>query len=94
MRWSAGRPLLEIIGAKLLALTIGLFFCGLGLWSMRSGAAITSALNRDYARMPLRILRFQYPSWWHGFMGWVFVGFGVLFAVTGLLFAHTLKFSA
>lgn len=44
--------------------------------------------------MPLRILRFQYPSWWHRFMGWLFVGFGVLFAATGLLFAHTLKISA
>jgi hypothetical protein len=94
MRWSVVRPLLEIIGAKLLALTIGLFFCGLGLLFMRFGGAITSALNKDYSRMPLRILRFQYPSWWHRFMGWLFVGFGVLFAVTGLLFAHTLKFSA
>src|ERR1700682_6097802 len=94
MRWSAVRPLLEIIGAKLLALTIGLFFCGLGLWFMRFGGAITSALNKDYARMPLRVLRYQYPSWWHRFMGWLFVEFGVLFAVTGLLFAHTLKFSA
>lgn len=61
---------------------------------MRFGGAITSALSKDYARMPLRILRFQYPSWWHRFMGWLFVGFGVLFAATGLLFAHTLKISA
>ena len=52
MRWSAVRPLLEIIGAKLLALTIGLFFCGVGLWFMRFGGAITSALSKDYARMP------------------------------------------
>jgi hypothetical protein len=61
---------------------------------MRFGGAITSALNEGYARMPLRILRFQYPSWWHSFIGWLFVGFGVLFAVTGLLLADTLKFSA
>ena len=86
--------MLEIIGAKLLALTIGVLFCALGLWITRFGGSITTALNRDYARMPFRFMRFQYPPWWHGFFGWLVVGFGALFAIAGLLFAHTLKFSA
>jgi len=71
-------------GPKFGALLIALVFCATGLWSMRFGGAITAALNKDYARLPLK---FQYPSWWHRFIGWLFVGFGLLTAIVGLVLA-------
>jgi len=73
-----------LIGAKLVALLIGLAFRGVGIWFMRYGHSITTALNRDYARLPFH---FQYPSRFHRFFGWHIVCFGVLFALTGVLFA-------
>ena len=67
---------------KLLAVAIGLVFAVTGIGFARFGGPVIVALNRDYARMPGRL---RYPVWWHMFMGALFVGFGVLIAVVGLV---------
>jgi threonine/homoserine/homoserine lactone efflux protein len=70
-------------GAKLGFTILGVCIFALGIWFLRSGASITAALNRDYARLPFH---FQYPTWWHRFIGALFAGFGLLLAITSIVF--------
>ena len=70
--------------AKLAALGIGLGFIAIGIAIIRLGSPAIVALNRLYERLPGR---FQYPAWWHRLLGGIFVGFGVLFAIAGVLLA-------
>jgi hypothetical protein len=50
----------------------------------RFGGPVFVGLNKMFARLPGR---WQYPAWWHRFLGAIIVGFGLLFAVTGALLA-------
>ncbi len=70
-------------GAKLGSIVIGLFVLAGGIWFYRFGDSVITALNRDYARLPFK---FQYPSWWHRFMGGMFVAFGLLSVTVGIVF--------
>lgn len=70
--------------AKLAALGIGLGFIGSGLAVIRFGGPAFVGLNKMYARLPGR---WQYPAWWHRFIGALIVGFGLLFAIAGVLLA-------
>jgi threonine/homoserine/homoserine lactone efflux protein len=72
----------ELIVGKVGVALLGLGLVAAGVWFMRFGASITTALNRDYARLPFR---FQYPRWWHRFMGAFFVAIGLLVAIAGVL---------
>jgi len=74
--------LTELIIGKLGVTLIGLGVVAAGVWFMRFGESITIALNRDYARLPFR---FQYPAWWHRFIGALFVVLGLLVAVAGVM---------
>ncbi len=56
-------------GAKVGFTILGLSVLAAGIWVMRFGASITAALNKDYGRLPFH---FQYPSWWHRFVGALF----------------------
>ncbi len=70
--------------AKLAALGIGLGFIGIGVAIIRFGGPVFVGLNKMYSRLPGR---WQYPAWWHRFLGAIIVGFGLLFAVAGVLLA-------
>jgi hypothetical protein len=70
--------------AKLAALGIGLAFIGIGLAIIRLGGPVFVGLNKMYAQLPGR---WQYPAWWHRFLGALIVGFGLLFAIAGVLLA-------
>jgi len=72
----------ELIVGKVGIALLGLGIVAAGVWFMRFGDSITTALNRDYARLPLR---FQYPPWWHRFMGALFVAIGLLVAIAGVM---------
>jgi len=71
-------PFIGKIGVAL----IGVGVVAAGIWFMRFGDSITTSLNRDYARLPFR---FQYPTWWHRFMGAFFVAIGLLVAIAGVM---------
>lgn len=70
--------------AKLAALGIGIGFVIFGVAIIRFGDPVLGALNKVYARLPGH---WQYPAWWHRFLGALIVGFGLLVAVTGVLLA-------
>ncbi len=70
--------------AKLAALLIGVAILGIGVTIFRYGSPVIVGLNKLYTRMPGR---FQYPAWWHRFLGAIFIGFGALFAVAGVILA-------
>jgi hypothetical protein len=58
--------LMEVIVGKVGVTLIGLGVVAAGVWFMRFGDSITTALNRDYARAPFK---FQYSPWWHRLTG-------------------------
>jgi hypothetical protein len=70
-------------GAKVGFTLLGLCIVAGGIWFMRFGASISAALNRDYARLPFH---FQYPSWWHRFIGLLFVALGLLVTIGSIVF--------
>src|SRR3981081_4843022 len=70
--------------AKLAALGSGLGFIGICVAIIRFGGPVFVGLNKMYARLPGR---WEYSAWWHRFLGAIIVGFGLLFAVTGVLLA-------
>jgi hypothetical protein len=74
--------------AKLVAILIGVAFILVGYWLLSRGAPLIQGLNRSHARYPCRLGRFRYPSWFHQFMGGVFMAFGLLVAVIGGVAAH------
>jgi hypothetical protein len=74
--------LMEVIVGKVGVTLIGLGVVAAGVLFMRFGDSVTTALNRDYARMPFK---FQYPPWWHRLTGALFVVIGLLVAVMGVM---------
>ncbi len=70
--------------AKLWPLTIGLGIIAIGVGMIRYGAPIIASLNKLYARLPGR---FRYPVWWHRLLGGLFVAFGLLYTVAGIVLA-------
>lgn len=69
---------------KLGAVLVGFIPIAIGVGLLRFGAPLIISLNRLYAQLPGR---FRYPEWWRRLLGVIFVGLGLLIAVTGVLFA-------
>lgn len=76
---------LSVWGAKTIAVVIGLGLIGIGAALMLVGGAVISRLNRLYAALPGK---FQYPRWWHRFIGGIICGFGLIVAVVGGVLAR------
>jgi hypothetical protein len=70
--------------AKLGAALIGLAVVAIGVGFVLFGAPLIVSLNNLYARLPGR---FQYPLWWHRFVGGIIGAIGLLIAVLGILLA-------
>lgn len=74
---SQGRILALAVGA-------GVMILGAVLFS-KLGSRLTTELNKLYVRLPGR---FQYPAWFHRLIGGIFLAFGLVFVLAGLLHSN------
>lgn len=78
-------PTVPVWAAKLVAIVIGVGLIGAGAALVLFGEGVIYRLNRMYAVLPGK---YQYPLWWHRFIGGIICGFGLIVAVVGGVLAR------